>query len=180
MEEEEKKCFKCENILPLTEFYKHPKTKDGFLNKCKNCSKKDVREREKLLKSDPKWVEGEKKRQRDKYFKLNYKGKYKQTTEAKRESIKKYLQKFPEKGLAHKYTEIFLTKNKGLILHHWSYNQDDWLDVIELSIKDHSFLHRYMVYDQERMVYRTIDNILLDTKEKHLEYFEVCKTKYEH
>jgi hypothetical protein len=28
------------------------------------------------------------------------------------------------------------------------------------------------------MMYRTIEGILLDTKEKHMEYFELCKTKY--
>lgn len=37
-----KTCFKCERFLPLTEFYKHPRMKDGRLNKCKECSKKDA------------------------------------------------------------------------------------------------------------------------------------------
>ena len=57
-------------------------------------------------------------------------------------------------------------------------NQEDWLDVIELSVHDHHFLHRYIVYDQERMMYRDLDGVLLDSKEKHIEYFEKCKTKY--
>jgi hypothetical protein len=39
-----KKCFKCEEVKPLEEFYKHPGTSDGRLGKCKDCNKRDVRE----------------------------------------------------------------------------------------------------------------------------------------
>lgn len=41
---QQKRCFKCEKVLPLGRFYRHPRMADGRLNKCKACTRRDVRE----------------------------------------------------------------------------------------------------------------------------------------
>jgi hypothetical protein len=38
-----KTCFKCGGVKPLDDFYRHARMGDGHLNKCKDCTRHDVR-----------------------------------------------------------------------------------------------------------------------------------------
>jgi hypothetical protein len=171
---EKKVCFKCGVEKSLDEYYTHPQMADGHLNKCKECTRKDVRERESELLQDPEWHEKEKKRARDKYFRLGYKDKHKPTYEEKKEQMKKYKEKYPEKTIA-KNNSQHVECPEGMHRHHWSYNKEHWKDVIILSEMNHNKFHRYTKYDQERYMYRGLDGVLIDTREKCLAFLEQIK-----
>jgi hypothetical protein len=167
-----KKCFKCGEEKELSAFYKHKQMADGHLNKCIVCNKKDVREREEVLRKDPVWIEKEKDRHREKYHRLGYKELHKPSSEDKKRIISKYREKYPEKHEAQNASQKIKPSTEGNELHHWSYNKEHYKDLIELSVSEHNTIHRFMVYDQERKMYRTTEGILLDTRESAIKYYE--------
>jgi hypothetical protein len=166
-------CFKCNKVKPLTDYYKHKKMGDGHLNKCKDCTKAGVKARHDELLKDPTWVEKEQKRHREKYYRLEYKEKHKPTADSKKRAMTKFWEKYPEKYSA----KIKAGGIKSVLghNHHWSYNDEHYKDVIDITPKDHAKAHRFIIYDQERKMYRKVGTFeLLDTKEKHLEWIKFC------
>lgn len=171
----QKKCFKCDVTKELNEYYKHPGMSDGHLNKCKECTKKDSQKREQILRQYPGWVQKERKRGREKYYRLNYK-EMKPSGQQKKISQSRYIRKYPEKRKATNMSQ-HIKRKKGYQIHHWSYNTEHYKDVLQLPLCEHVKAHRYMIYDQERMMYRTVEGILLDTKKSHTKYIDSLKNK---
>jgi hypothetical protein len=163
-----KMCFKCGIEKEMGSFYIHKDMKDGRLNKCIDCAKKDTKSRVDILGLNPEFIESEKARGREKYHRLNYRGKYNPTYENKKKAIDRYIKKYPEKIKCKNRCK--LKAEKGNNLHHWNYNLDYAESVIELSIKDHNKVHRFIKYCNETFMYKDLNGLLLNTKEKHIEY----------
>ncbi len=167
-----KKCFKCQKEKPLTEFYKHLQMSDGHVNKCKECYKNDVKGNYLVNIKKEGYIENERKRGRQKYHRL-YKGTVKSGN--RYDIIKRWKERFPEKLKCSNIAQQMKKPFDGAEKHHWSYNEEHAKDVIWLTKKEHMKGHRFIIYDQERMMYRRFDNnILLDTKEAHELFIKDC------
>ena len=90
-----KTCFKCNNEKPMSEFYKHAQMKDGHLNKCISCTKKDAREHRDLN------IDKIRKYDRDRGNRQH------------KEYMKEYRDKYPKKYKAH--IKLNNEKKKGNI-----------------------------------------------------------------
>lgn len=161
-----KKCFKCGIERSIEAFYRHPKMADGYLNKCKICTREDVIKRYNDVSKNPHWIEKERARGREKSKRLKYKSNHSY------EVTKLNRQKYPEKYAAHSAANYIKLEFVGAHRHHWSYNKEHYKDVIQLSKDEHMKAHRFLIYDQERKMYRTTSGELLDSKERHLVYIK--------
>lgn len=157
-----KTCKFCGIKKDKMEFYSSKISKDGLQSYCKTCTiNKTVinrRKRKLIPEVRLKYYLYEKNRNRaiirtpelyEKYF--------------------SYRQLFPEKIKAKKVSQKIEIK-EGYIKHHWSYNEEHWMDIIYMTQQEHMLVHSKIIYDQERMMYRKLDGILLNTKKEHLAY----------
>jgi hypothetical protein len=157
-----KVCFKCGAEKPLSEFYKHSRMADGHLNKCKDCTKKDVYEnredkRDYYLEYDRNRPNHE---ERVKVASNRVKILYRED-EGFKQSILETKKRWAEANkhkLAAQHAannavrdgkldrklncEHCGTSEKKLQKHHWSYLPENWLDVIWLCTKCHGKEHR--------------------------------------
>jgi hypothetical protein len=156
-----KKCFKCGEPKPLSAFYKHPQRADGHLNKCKECTKKDVKE--------------------NRYDKIDYYLEYDRARPNHSDRVSKMAQRVKTlytesedfRARVGSYRDSWLSKNAhkrhaqhcvsnavrdgkitkpgtcsccgsdGKIYgHHWSYEDDYVLDVVWLCAKCHGLEHK--------------------------------------
>lgn len=160
-------CFKCGRILPLSEFYKHPKMADGHLNKCKECTKNDVQQNYKKKSQDENWMEKERTRGREKYKRLNYKD-------------ATFNNKTRKVNPIESNTAITLKRKgyntSGKEAHHWNYNQPK--SVFLLSRKAHKKIHQYIVVNYDDKFCYTKEGEKLDTIEKATDYFKSIFDRY--
>ena len=142
-----KACFKCGEVKPLTEYYRHRMMQDEHLNKCKVCARLDVRTNTAKLMQDAAWIEKELERQRIKQRKLSPVI----PSEKKHEYNQRYKNKYPERTAAR--TAIGSAIKAGILIrkpcevcgdknseaHHEDYSKP--LDVVWYCSKHHAERH---------------------------------------
>ena len=129
---------------------------DGHLNKCKECTKKDVKDRYDKKMLDIEFVEKERKRGREKYARLNYKNKVVNPDLRVSKNVNRNLR---ARGFDMTMKEA----------HHWNYNLEK--SIFILGRREHKLVHKKLSYDKETKMFKC-NGVLLDTKEKHRKYIE--------
>lgn len=167
MEELKKRCFKCGEVKPLSEFYKHPQMADGHLNKCKECTKKDVFENYAEKSKDDVWMEKERSRGREKYHRLGY---YSKGMGGNMAMLNKL------EGTTSKRLRVRGYDTNGKEAHHWNYNEPK--SVLLLSRKAHRRIHRHITVNYKDKYCYTKDGERLDTIEKSLAYYREILSQY--
>lgn len=146
-----KLCPRCKQIKPYRGFSKSKAERDGFNSYCRSCLSE---------KSAKRWR------------------KEKDITKYKiivRERSRKDRLKYPEKVKALNAINCAvrakkLIRKKGFNFHHWSYLEENLLDVFQLMSTDHHKIHKYIKYEQEYKCYRAITGELLNSKQLHVDY----------
>jgi hypothetical protein len=157
-----KKCYRCGVEKEVTEFYKHPVNLGGYSNRCKECTKIDVKQNRKDKKEHynnydrnrPNEVDRRKRtiEQRNQKYSSDPEFRKKRSDYSK-EDRKNNPQKYKARDamtvarrngtlIRPEACEHCGTSEKKIQGHHWSYLPEHWLDVIWLCTSCHGKEHK--------------------------------------
>ena len=151
--------------MPLSEFYPHKLMADGHLNKCKECTKSDVRKNYDFKSADSEWLEKERKRGREKFRRLNYKGKFRNTRDL-----------CPESANISRALRVRGYDTNEKEAHHWNYNEP--YSIFLLSRKAHRRLHQHLIVNVDDKMCYTENGEMLKSEDQAKVYFESILRKY--
>lgn len=138
---------------------------DGHLNKCKDCTKKDVKKDYIRHSADEAWMEKERARGREKFKRLGYNGRFRTTRDLCTESanLSKNLRKMG-----------YDTTNKEA--HHWNYNKP--FSVFLISRRAHKRIHLHLTVNEKDKYCYTENGERLDSESKAIAYFDSILSNY--
>ena len=146
----EKRCFKCGETKPLGAFYRHAMMLDGHLNKCAECTKKDVRQHR--LKHPEKHREYDRERARQPHRAAERARRHQEYAAANQEKRKAHLAlgRAVRDGKIAKLPCAFCGEAENLEAHHHDYSKP--LDVTWLCRPCHRRFHaleRMATYERD-------------------------------
>ena len=171
MAQKTKECGKCGVEHPVDNFYNNKRLSDGLSTYCRDCTKAYMNKKNAEYRLNMNGL-NERAAKVVKKFKIEPLQVGYPVNAANPDDV--YHKLFPEKLLAADAVKDMVTPY-GMKLHHWSYRKEHRKDVMVMSCDIHRKLHKYISYDQERMMYRTTDGVLLATKEDHADYVQQVK-----
>ena len=137
-----KQCFKCNQVRPLTEFYRHSQMGDGHLGKCKECAKKDVREN--YARRRARYSEYERRRNQTPERRASmqeYQQRHRRYAPEKHKAVQSVNNAIRDKRLFREHCEVCGSENAQA--HHDDYSKP--LEVRWLCFKHHRALHGQVV-----------------------------------
>jgi hypothetical protein len=154
-------CFKCGRDLPLSDFYVHLQMADGHLNKCKECTKKDVHNHYKEKSQVDEFMNKERQRGREKYKRLGYVAKQSRTMR---------LTNIGSARNIHRDLRDIGINLKGKECHHWNYNHPR--SVFVLTRKTHKLLHKHLNLNIDTGILSTMDGEQIVTLDQAKRLYE--------
>lgn len=162
-----KVCTKCGIEKPISEFTKMTRAKDGLQYHCKQCKRNyHVPWYDKLTSDDDAMSNRlrrqaeHRERNKDLYREYDAVSYAKRSQRVKAKNASRHMRK------------------PGLHIHHWNYADEYHLDIFYLTQKEHGYIHRFLTYLPNKMVYmEKSTGIVLDTREIHNEFINDCLWK---